>query len=216
MARAGVIRVAVVDDHPVFRDGTAALLEREQDIEIVAVGGTLREAEQIVEGPDAPDVLIVDVRLGEENGLSLLSHAGTTAVVMFSAFDYPQYHHSALRAGAAGFVAKSVETRELVDAVRAAAAGKLVFGRRIDSLPPTLTPRETEVVRLVTDGLSNDEIGDALGVKARAVEAHLGRIFQRTGIQSRTELAARAIREAWLDVPSQGANMSEQMAPTRE
>jgi DNA-binding NarL/FixJ family response regulator len=202
MAGDELIRVAVVDDHPVFRDGTAAVLAREADLQVVAVGGTLAEARAILGSSEPPDVLILDVRLGDENGLSLLGGAGSTAIVMFSAFDYPQYHHLALRAGAAGFIAKSVETRELIDAVRAAARGRLVFGRRLDAPPPALTAREVEVIRCVADGLSNDEIGRALGVTSRAVEAHLGRIYERTGIQSRTELASRAIREAWLDLPN--------------
>lgn len=201
MAGERLIRVAVVDDHPVFRDGTAAVLSRETDIEVVAVGGSLVDARTLLDGLDPPDVLILDVRLGEDNGLTLLGQSTKTAVIMFSAFDYPQYHHVALRSGAAGFVAKSVETRELIEAVRAAASGKLVFGRRVDAPPPALTPRETDVVGLVADGLSNDEVGEALGITSRAVEAHLGRIFERTGIQSRTELATRVIREAWLDVP---------------
>ncbi len=201
MAGDRLIRVAVVDDHPVFRDGTAAVLAREADMEVVAVGGSLDDARSIVDGADAPDVLILDVRLGEENGLTLLGRHGRTAVIMFSAFDYPQYHQIALRAGAAGFVAKSVETRELIEAVRAAAAGRLVFERRVDVPPPVLTPREADVVRLVADGLTNEEVGHALGVTGKTVEAHLGRIFERTGIQSRTELATRAIREAWLDLP---------------
>lgn len=201
MAGSELIRVAVVDDHPVFRDGTAAVLGREPDIEVVAVGGSLDEARSILRASNAPDVLILDVRLGEENGLTLLGGHGRTAVIVFSAFDYPQYHHVALRAGAAGFVAKSVETRELIDAVRSAAAGRLVFERRVDEPPPVLTPREADVVRLVADGLTNEEVGQALGVTSKTVEAHLGRVFERTGIQSRTELATRAIREAWLDLP---------------
>jgi DNA-binding NarL/FixJ family response regulator len=201
MARDQLIRVAVVDDHPVFRDGTAAVLAREQDFDVVAVGGSLDEARSIVDGADAPDVLILDVRLGEENGLTLLGRHGQTAVIVFSAYDYPQYHHVALRSGAAGFVAKSVETRVLIEAVRAAAAGRLVFERRIDPPPPVLTPREADVVRLVADGLTNDEVGRALGVTSKTIEAHLSRVFERTGIQSRTELATRAIREAWLDLP---------------
>lgn len=202
MAGDKLIRVAVVDDHPVFRDGTAAVLAREPDMEVVAVGGSLDDARSIVNGADAPDVLILDVRLGEENGLTLLGGQGRTAVIMFSAFDYPQYHHVALRSGAAGFVAKSVETRELLEAVRGVAAGRLVFERRVDQPPPVLTPREADVVRLVADGLTNEEVGHALGVTSKTVEAHLGRIFERTGIQSRTELATRAIREAWLDLPA--------------
>jgi DNA-binding NarL/FixJ family response regulator len=195
------IRVAVVDDHPVFRDGTAALLGREPDIEVVATGGTLDEARSILAAEDPPDVLILDVRLGDDNGLTLLGGPSRTAVIVFSAFDYPQYHHVALRAGAAGFVPKRVETRELIDAVRAAAAGRLVFERRHDALPPALTPREAEVLRHVAKGLTNDEVGIALGVTSKTVEAHLGRIFERTGVGSRTELATRAIREGWLDVP---------------
>jgi DNA-binding NarL/FixJ family response regulator len=89
----------------------------------------------------------------------------------------------------------------LIEAVRAAAAGRLVFERRVDSQPPVLTPREAEVVRLVADGPTNEEVGHALGVTSKTVEAHLSRVFERTGIQSRTELATRAIREAWLDLP---------------
>jgi DNA-binding NarL/FixJ family response regulator len=196
------IRVAVVDDHPAFRDGIAALLGKEPDIEVTALGGSLAEARAIVAAAEPPDILILDVRLGDENGLTLLGESDRTAVIVFSAFDYPQYHHIALRSGAAGFVPKNVETRELIEAVRSVAAGRLVFGRKDRDLPPELTRRELDVVRLVADGRSNDEIGVALGVTARTVEAHLGRIFERADVSSRTELATRAIREAWLDVPT--------------
>ena len=197
-----VIRVAIVDDHPAFRDGIAAVLSRQSGLEVTGLGGSLADALAIVDADDPPDVLVLDVRLGEENGLTLLGSHPRTAIIVFSAFDYPQYHQVALRSGAAGFVAKTVETQELIDAVRAVAAGRLVFDRRQDALPPELTSRERDVVRLVADGRSNDEIGAALGVTTRTVEAHLGRIFERTGAQSRTELATRAIREAWLDVPA--------------
>lgn len=202
MVGSELIRVAVVDDHPVFRDGTAALLGREPNIEVVALGGSLAEARSILEADDPPDVLILDVRLGDDNGLALLGRGDRTAVIMFSAFDYPQYHRVALRAGAAGFVSKSVETGELIEAVKAAAAGKLVFDRRHDTQPIAFTPRETEVLRWVADGLTNDEISTELGVTTKTVEGHLGRIFERTGVQSRTELATRAIREGWLDLPA--------------
>jgi DNA-binding NarL/FixJ family response regulator len=198
----GMIRVAVVDDHPVFREGTAALLTREPDIAVVGLGGSLREARAMLDSADPPDVLILDVRLGEESGLNLLSAASRTAVILFSAFDYPQYRQAALRLGAAGFVAKSVDTSELLRSVRLAAAGKLVFDRRAEDTVPELTARELEIIRLVADGLTNDEVGTALRVTSKTVEARLGRIFARTGVQSRTELATRAIREGWLEVPN--------------
>jgi DNA-binding CsgD family transcriptional regulator len=80
--------------------------------------------------------------------------------------------------------------------------GKLVFDRRAGDSAPALTPRERDVVRLVADGRTNDEVGATLGVTAKTVEAHLGRIFERTGVQSRTELATKAIREGWLELPA--------------
>lgn len=200
-----MIRVAVVDDHPVFREGTAALLARAPDIAVIGLGGSLREARAMLDSADPPDVLILDVRLGEESGLNLLSAASRTAVILFSAFDYPQYRQAALRLGAAGFVAKSVDTSELLRSVRLAAAGKLVFDRRAEDTVPELTARELEIIRLVADGLTNDEVGTALRVTSKTVEARLGRIFARTGVQSRTELATRAIREGWLDVPNTSA-----------
>jgi len=197
-----MIRVAVVDDHPVFREGTAALLAQEPDMEVAALGGSVDDAEAILSGDDAPDVLLLDVRLGNESGLRLLDRAsGSCAVVVFTAYDYPQYVHAALDLGAAGFVAKSAPTEELLTAVRRAAAGDLAFTRRPTASAPALTEREVDVVRLVADGMSNDEIGRTLNVTSKTVEAHIGRIFTRTGVRSRTELATRAIREGWLDVP---------------
>jgi DNA-binding NarL/FixJ family response regulator len=89
-----------------------------------------------------------------------------------------------------------------VDAIRTAAAGGLAYGRKPD--PAAVAPlsrREIEVVRLVVDGKSNDEIGAALGITTKTVEGHLRRLFERLAVQSRTELATRALREGWLEVP---------------
>lgn len=200
----GVIRLAVVDDHPVFREGTAALLARESDMEVVGIGSTLAEAAELLALEPPPDVLLLDVRLGDESGLRLLGGSvERTAVVVFTAYDYPQYLRAALRLGAAGFVPKSAPTDELLRAVRRAAAGGLAFDRRPSGSEPGLTEREVDVVRLLAEGQSNDEIGVALGITSKSVEAHLGRIFARTGTRSRTELAVRAVREGWLDIPGE-------------
>lgn len=200
----GVIRLAVVDDHPVFREGTAALLAREADMEVVGIGSTLAEAGDLLALDPPPDVLLLDVRLGDESGLRLLGGSvDRTAVVVFTAYDYPQYLRAALRLGAAGFVAKSAPTDELLRAVRRAAAGGLAFDRRPSGSERGLTEREVDVVRLLAEGQSNDEIGVALGITSKSVEAHLGRIFARTGTRSRTELAVRAVREGWLDIPGE-------------
>jgi DNA-binding NarL/FixJ family response regulator len=199
---AGSTRIAIVDDHPVFRDGTVALLEREPDFEVVAVGASTDDAVAIADAPDAPDVLLLDVRLGDDSGLRVLeSVARRTAVVILTAYDYPEYVRAALDAGAAGFVAKGAATAELVSTIRRAAAGALSFSSRPDEATMRLSAREVDVVRLVTDGLSNDEIGRRLGITTKAVEGHLGRVFARTGARSRTELAVRAVREGWADLP---------------
>jgi DNA-binding NarL/FixJ family response regulator len=201
MATVDSIRVAIVDDHPVFREGTAALLGREADLDITALGGTADDAIGIACLPEPPDVLLLDVRLGDDSGLRVLDAlTPRVAVVIVTAYDYPEYVRAALAAGAAGFVAKGSATAELVAAIRQAAAGGLAFTRRPDGPGVHLTSREIQIVRLVADGLSNDEVGQRLGVTTKAVEGHLGRIFARTGTRSRTELAVRAVREGWVDL----------------
>ena len=124
------------------------------------------------------------------------------AIIVLTAYDYPQYAEAALRLGAAGFVLKTAPLPELVDAIRRVAAGGLAFSVRPTSAGlARLSPREHDVVRLVADGRTNDEIGSALRIGSKTVETHLARLFERLGVASRTELAIRAVREGWLDVP---------------
>lgn len=118
------------------------------------------------------------------------------AIVVLTAYDYPQYADAALRMGAVGFVLKTAPLGEILAAIRLAAVGGLAFGvRPSGSGSERPTARELDVVRLVVDGCSNDEIG------ARTVETHLRRLFERFAIASRTERATRALREGWLEIP---------------
>jgi DNA-binding NarL/FixJ family response regulator len=198
-ARRHVIRVAVVDDHPLVREGTAAIVARADDMEIAGVASSLDELRPMLDG--TVDVLLLDLRLGQDSGFDLLrtqTDAPMPAVVVLTSYDYPQYADAALRLGAAGFVVKTAPTAELLDAVRRAAGGGLAFGVRPGN-GVALSGREREVVRLVVDGASNDEIGVRLGISSRTVESHLRRLFERLGVASRTELAARALREGWLE-----------------
>ncbi|HEX7067057.1 MAG TPA: response regulator transcription factor [Candidatus Limnocylindria bacterium] len=193
-----MIRVAVVDDHPLVREGTAALVDRQEDMEIAGVAGSLAELRPILEA-GSTDVLLLDLRLGQESGFELLrSDVAMPAVVVVTSYDYPQYADAALRLGATGFVVKTAPTAELLDAIRRAAAGGLAFGVRPGG-GVALSAREREVLQLVVDGASNDEIGSRLGISSRTVESHLRRLFERFGVASRTELAARALREGWLE-----------------
>ena len=195
-----MIRVAVVDDHPLVREGTAALVDRQEDMEIAGVAATLADLRPILAAGDV-HVLLLDLRLGEESGFDVLRHEAAghmPAVVVVTSYDYPQYADAALRLGAAGFVVKTAPTAELLDAIRRAAGGGLHFGVR-PGHGVALSDREREVLRCVIDGASNDEIGARLGISSRTVESHLRRLFERLDVASRTELASRAIREGWLE-----------------
>ena len=195
------IRIAIVDDHPVVREGTAALLATVPGLCIAGTAGSLEDSIPLLD-PAAVDVLLLDIRLGSQSGLTLLGgKASLPAIVVLTAYDYPQYAAAALRLGASGFVLKTAPIAELVEAIRRAASGGLAFGVRPIGLAPIFTAREREVVALVVEGRSNHEIGAALGITSKTVEAHLRRLFDRLGLQSRTELATRALREGWLEVP---------------
>ncbi len=206
------VRVGIVDDHPVVGEGMAAVLRTQPGLEIVGVAVSLDAARRAgLTDAAAVDVLLLDIRLGTDSGLRLLSEAAIRgnaplpAVIVLTAYDYPQYAEAALSLGAAGFVLKTAPLPELIDAIRRVAAGGLAFAvRPRTSGRVRLTAREHEVVRLVADGRSNDEIGATLRIGSKTVETHLSRVFERFGISSRAELAARAVREGWLDVPPSG------------
>jgi DNA-binding NarL/FixJ family response regulator len=204
-AAAPPIRVAIVDDHPVLREGTAALLAGQAGLDVVGVAGSVDEAETLVSTTDV-DVVLLDIRLGTDSGLRWLAAAdgaARPAVVVLTSYDYPQYADAAMRLGASGFVLKTAPIAELIDAIRRAAAGGMAFAKRPGAAGGAvrLSERELDVVRLVVEGLSNDEIGARLGIGAKTVESHLRRLFERLDVASRTELATRALREGWLEVP---------------
>jgi DNA-binding NarL/FixJ family response regulator len=195
------IRVAVVDDHPVVREGTAAIVEQAPDLELVGTAATVDEAAPLLDATRV-DVLLLDLRLGQEFGFRLLEgHGVRPAVVVVTSYDYPQYVDAALRMGAAGYVLKTAPVAELLDAIRRAAAGKLAFNLRPGTGALPLSARERQVVAAVSDGLSNDEVAARLAIAPRTVESHLRRLFDRHGVASRTELATRALREGWLEIP---------------
>jgi DNA-binding NarL/FixJ family response regulator len=202
----------------VVGEGTAAILRAQPDMDVVSVAPSLETAREAgLFDRQRVDVVLLDIRLGADSGLRALSQAGAggfsealpfgepgerPAIIVLTAYDYPQYAEAALRLGAAGFVLKTAPLPELVDAIRRVAAGGLAFSVRPTSAGlARLSPREHDVVRLVADGRTNDEIGSALQIGSKTVETHLARLFERLGVASRTELAIRAVREGWLDVP---------------
>ena len=155
-----------------LREGTAALLAAQPGLEIAGVAGALDEADALVRSTEI-DVVLLDIRLGTDSGLRWLTGPGDArpAVVVLTSYDYPQYADAALRLGASGFVLKTAPIAELVDAIRRAAAGGMSFARRPGSgAAVKLSEREHDVVTLVVEGLSNDEIAARLGIGAKTVE----------------------------------------------
>ena len=204
------VRIAIVDDHPVVASGLEGVLAREPDLQVVAVAGSLAAARELL-ARERPDVVLLDLRLADGSGFELLLEArelpAPPAFIVVSSFGMPQYVDAALRYGASGFVLKTAPTAEILDAIRRVAEGGVAFPaelllavQRSGWIP--LSPRDRRLIEQLLDGRTNDEIAVALGVTRKAIEAHLARLFERFGVESRTELAVRAEREGWLGVPT--------------
>lgn len=197
-----MIRVGVVDDHPVVLDGLAAALAREPGVEVAWLAGSVGEARARL-AERRCDVVLVDVRLPDGSGLDLVEPLeGGPAFVVLSSFDRLQYARSAYARGAAGYLVKTAPMEEVVAALGIAAAGGSAFppAQRAALLAaPELSNRELAIVRLVAEGWSNDEVAARLSVSTKTVEVYLSRLYERWQVATRTELTLRAEREGWLD-----------------
>ena len=204
-----MIRVGIVDDHPVVLDGLAASLARQPGLEIAWSAGTVAEARRSTEAIEA-DVVLVDIRLPDGSGLELIrGGVGAPAYLVLSSFDRPQYARAAFDRGASGYVLKTAPIDQIAAAIHVAAGGGTVFAaQHLASIAGSgrLTAREEEIVRLVAEGWSNDEIAGRLSLSVKTVEAYLTRLYERWGVTTRTELALRAERDGWLDDSSPGSS----------
>jgi DNA-binding NarL/FixJ family response regulator len=212
------IGVLIADDHAVVRDGTRQILEQEPDLDVVGEAGDGEEAVRLA-GSSRPDVVIMDVSMPKIDGIAatrqIKSAHPKLAVLVLSAFDDDQFVFSLLEAGAAGYLLKSVRGKELVEAIRAVNAGESVLhpavARKVLNrfVPPggkalrhrpvdILSERELDVLRLASQGLSNQDIADKLVLSLRTVQAHFSHIFNKLDVSSRTEAVVRALKEGWV------------------
>lgn len=220
----GKITILIADDHALVREGTRQILGHEDDLEVVAEASDGEEAVRLV-GAKKPDVAIIDIAMPKVDGIEATRQIKAlypaTAVLILSAYDDDQFVFSLVEAGAAGYLLKSIRGQELIDAVRAVYNGESVLhpaiARKVlNRLAPTfsepkghkllevLSEREIEVLRLATRGLSNQSIASELYLSLRTVQAHLGHIFNKLQVSSRTEAVVRALKEGWItldDVP---------------
>ena len=216
------VRVIVADDQEIVRAGFAALLETQDDF---VVAGTASDGVEAVElcRAEHPDVVLMDVRMPSLDGIEatrLLAADGDKRprILMLTTFDLDEYVYDALSAGASGFLLKDVAAETLFDAVRVVAAGDALLApavtrRLIDEfarlrpraparpeLLEDLTPRETEVLCLVAEGLSNDEIAERLVVSKETVKTHVSRVLGKLSLRDRSQAVIVAY-ESGLVVP---------------
>ena len=204
------IRVVIADDHPVVRSGIRNLLERAMDIQVIGEASTGKQALLLVEEM-APDVLLLDMQLPDMKGIEVaqqLQQSGASVkILVLSAHDDPQYIHELIEAGAMGYLVKEEAPQVIIDAVRGIAHGEqgwvsrsvaaqmVSWLRGEDEREIKFTHREMDVLRLVTNGKTNQNIAALLRISEKTVEKYLSVIFQKLGVGSRTEAAVYAVRE---------------------
>ena len=215
------IRVLLADDHTVLREATAELVDHQPDMVVVGQAGTGEETVRLSRQL-RPDVVVMDIAMPRGNGLEatrhIVSELPDIRVLVLTAHEDRDHVIPLLEAGAVGYLPKTVGLNELLAAIRTASRGE-------SSLPPSiasvvvrhlsdveehpkktaLTDREMEVLCLVSQGLSNQQVARKLSLSVRTIEAHLTHIYTKLGVGSRTEAALLAQREGWVSFESQNS-----------
>ncbi len=219
-----VVAVVIVDDHPLVREGTRNILERDASIHVVAEAATGAEA-LAAAGELEPDVILLDIHLPDQSGIEVARQVNdlrpATKVLMLTAHPDEEYVIAAIAAGAEGFLAKTAPVDQLIAAVHAAAEGRPVAAVGLPhSMPtgarpgrpegaangatnldePVLTSREVDVLALLAEGLANKAIAFRLNISRRTVEGHISRIFSKVGASCRTELLRYAVQHRLVDL----------------
>lgn len=205
-----MIRVLVADDHPIVRAGIVGLLEEEADLEVAAETNSGEEAAKLAASL-APDVVLMDLRMAGIGGVEATRRivaAGSARVLVFTTYEDDDQILAAIEAGASGYQVKAAPPEELLAAVRAVAAGQTVLAPSIAAqlviraqlaarstarMPPPLTARETEILALVAEGLSNPRIAARLSIGDSTVKTHLLHVFEKLGVNDRTLAVIRAM-----------------------
>jgi DNA-binding NarL/FixJ family response regulator len=200
------IRILIVDDHPMVREGLVARLQAVPRFEVVGEAGNREEALALA-ARTAPDVVLMDVGLKDVNGIELgaelLAAQPAIRLLMFSMYDNPEYVQRSLQAGARGYVLKDAPAAEIVSAIDAIAAGgtflsAAVAGRlfRGQAAKPVLTLRESEILAKLGQGASSKQIARELDLSVRTVEAHRQSIKRKLALDGQAELIRYAVEHA--------------------
>ena len=207
-----MIRVLVVDDHPIVRQGLVSTLDDEADFEVVGAAGSAEEAVTLA-GQHQPDVVLLDLELPGLSGIDAIPRlreaAPNTHILVFTAYDTDERVLSAVRAGAGGYLLKGAAVTEITGAIRAVAGGgtalapsaaaKIANAVRAPRGAGPLTAREREVLRLVAQGLPGKQIAGALGITERTVKFHTASLIRKLGADNRAQAVALAAQRGLLD-----------------
>ena len=211
------IRVLLADDHAVVRQGIRQFLETSPNITIVAEASDGLDAVNLIR-LHKPDVAVVDIQMPGQSGVevtrTIRAERLPVGVLILTAFDDPPYVKAVLQAGANGYVLKTADASEIVEAVQAVSEGQSVLDRAIarklmsqlseperprsDTTVEALTERELDVLRLAAKGYTNKAIGAELSISDRTVQGHLAKIYAKMGAASRTEAVMRAVTLGWI------------------
>lgn len=210
------LRILLVDDHAVVRDGLAAVLGTDSGFEVSAAVGSIDEALQRLRQQPV-DVLLLDLLLGSENALERLPElhalAPDTTMLMLSSAQDESLARQALRLGARGFLTKDIDGEALISAIKAAYRGELQLSGKLDArlvrgpdpaAAAGLSQRESDVLQLLAEGRSNAEIAERLGIGETTVKTHVGNLLAKLGVNDRTQAAVHAWRHGWVSNPAQG------------
>ena len=207
------VRLLIVDDHSVVREGLRAFLRLQEGIEVVGEAASAAEAVAVARS-SAPDVVLLDLVMPEGDGISairsLLDVVPGVRVLVLTSFADDAQIFAAIAAGAAGYLLKDIDPEALADGIRDVHAGRPALHpsvaarlmRRANSNPPAhddLTPRERDVLRLVVEGLANKQIAQRLRIGEKTVKTHVSRVLAKHGVADRTQAAVLAIREGLVD-----------------
>lgn len=204
-----MIRVLLVDDHPVVRAGLSAVLNTGDDIDVVAQAGTGREALEVLASTQV-DVVVSDIQMPHMDGVELtaeLGKIGGPPVLILTTFDTENLIVAAMNAGAQGYLLKDAPPEELARAVRAVNEGRPVMSdqvtvaltRRLTQPRTSLSARELEILEAVATGHTNKEIAQELFISQATVKTHLVHIFDKLGVDNRTSAVAKAREQQLID-----------------
>jgi DNA-binding NarL/FixJ family response regulator len=201
------ITILTADDHPLIRDGLAAVLRAESGLQVVAEAANGEEAIEAY-ARLRPDIVLMDLRMPVMDGLTatraILADDPNARIIVLTTYDGDEDIHRALAAGARGYLLKDMMRTELLNVIRAVARGQRgipapVAARLAEHTPRIgLTPRELEVLRLVADGLSNAEVAERIGRTEGTVKVHLKNILQKLEVKDRTEAVTTALRRGFI------------------